>query len=129
MSPVVDELECAEREERLADGVEVDERVQLPKGSALSTSAHPPARSTTVHPVDDHADRGTHLVALGEVAGELLFDQGESGVTGPDDRHVHDPTLAYRGVVTSPASDGRLPTRRSALNAEPLELRRVCDDG
>ena len=47
--PRVDELQRQQRHERLAHRVEVDQRVGSP-GARAASSAHPPARSTTVSP-------------------------------------------------------------------------------
>ena len=66
-----DELQRQHREDRLAGGVDVHERVRLPGPGPIGIG--PPADQVDHHlAIDDHAHAGPDLAVLGEVRGERL---------------------------------------------------------
>ncbi len=89
----VDQLEGEQSHERLADGVEVDERVVSP--GRVPVAVGPTARQIDDRVAVDHdAHRRANFTALGEVADELLAHGAESDVALARDRDVHQRTLA-----------------------------------
>ena len=76
--PGVDQLQGEQRHERLADRVEVDQRVVPPRRARRRIG--PTADQVDHgHPVDDDAHRGADFAALGEVPGELARARRRSG--------------------------------------------------
>ena len=92
-APGIDQLQCQQGYERLADRVEVDQRVELPRrvGSPIGPAARQVDHGVAV---DHDAYRCAHLTALGEVARELLAHTVEAGVALARDLDVHSGTLS-----------------------------------
>ena len=132
----LDQREHEHRGDALAHGVDVHQRVALPRLGAARIAM--PAPEVDHHaPTDPHAQRGTEIIADTEILAERVRHVRESGIANTRDGHIGAADcfavrmIRHRGLVCGHATPHRgivptLATAQAAAASASLRRAIVC---